>query len=493
MPHTQNLTALALVLAAAVLAGLGMSRLRLPSAAGFILVGIVLGPTGMGLIDRTDSLETLADLGVLMLLFLIGMELRLEAFRRLLPIALGVAMVEIIAAVAFTLTLSQFTTGETTSAIVIGFTLAISSTAVSMKMMEDSGEKQTPAGRLTLAVLVAQDLAVVPLLLVMDALRPGQFTPGIFAFVAVKLVLALMLLVGFIGLLTRVKSFRFPWSETILKDSDIGTLTVIGICFAAATTSGLLGLSPALGAFLGGLAIGHSTLARPARSLAEPIQSILLFFFFLSVGLLIDLNYIVDEFWLILIALAVVAVGKTFANLVILRLFGQPGDVAFPAALFLAPIGEFSFVLATTGAMNGELTPEAHKLAIAVIALSLLVSPLWFVGARRAHGLVTRGITEADSLFRQSYARELFLLRHWSKRAATVAAAAGSQAATRATDFYREQQAKRSTTAGSPGAREPIVTPAPAKDYEPHADAWGDVPSPNPHPEAGFKPPSNEA
>ena len=493
MPHTQNLTALALVLAAAVLCGLGMTRLRLPSAAGFIVVGMVLGPTGFGLVDRSDSIETLADLGVLMLLFLIGMELRLEAFRRLLPLAIGVAIVEIIAALAFTLSLAQFTTGETTSAIVIGFMLAISSTAVATRMMEDSGEKQSAAGRITLAVLVAQDLAVVPLLLIMDAMRPGTWTAGTFAFVGIKLVLTVTLLIGFIGMLTRVKSFRFPWSEEILKDSDIGTLTVIGICFAAAAASGLLGLSPALGAFLGGLAIGHSTLARPARTLAEPVQSILLFFFFISVGLLIDLDYILSELWLIVIALAVVAVGKTFTNLVILRLFGQPGDVAFPAALFLAPIGEFSFVVATTGAANGELTPEAHKLAIVVIALSLLVSPLWFIGARRAHDLVTRGITEADSLFRQSYARELFLLRHWSKRAAAVATVAGTQAAARATDFYREQQAKRSTGAATPGAREPAATPPAPGEYEPHADAWGDVPSPNPHPEAGFKPPSNEA
>ena len=494
MPHTQNLTALALVLAAAVFSGLGMSRMRLPSATGFILVGIVFGPTGFGLIDRSDSIETLADLGVLMLLFIIGMEMRLEAFRRLLPLALGIALTEIIAALAFTLALAQLTQGETTSAIVIGFMLAISSTAVALKMMEDSEEKQSQAGKLTTAVLMAQDLAVVPLLLITNALAPDA-TGAVFLFALVKLALALGLLAGFIGLLTRVKSFRFPYSEAILKDFDIGTLSVIGICFAAATASGLLGLSPALGAFLGGLAVGHSTLARRAVVMAQPVQSILLFTFFLSVGLLIDLDFILRQLWLILIALAVVAVGKTFTNLIILRLFGLPGDVAFPTSLFLAPLGEFSFVIATAGATAGALTPEGHKLAIAVIALSLLVSPLWFIGARRAHDLARRGITEADALFRQSYARELFLLRHWGKRAAafgqqaaTAAASASSQAAARATDYYRDQQARRGTGAGSPGAREPGAATPP----DPHADAWGDVPSPNKHPEAGFKPPSND-
>jgi K+:H+ antiporter len=106
-----------------------------------------------------------------------------------------------------------------------------------------------------------------------------------------------------------------------------------------------------------------------------------------------------------------VTLGKTALNFALLRLARQPGEVAFPAALFLSPVGEFSFVLATAAAGAGALTPEGHKLAIAVIALSLLVSPLWFVGARRAHTLALRGITGADALFRQSYARELELLR----------------------------------------------------------------------------------
>jgi CPA2 family monovalent cation:H+ antiporter-2 len=469
-----------------------MKRLRLPSATGFVLVGIVLGPTGLGLVESSDAIGTLAYLGVLMLLFLIGMEVRLEAFRRLLPLALGAVALAILAALAFTLSLAQFTSGETTSAVVIGFMLAISSTAIATKMMEDAGEKQTPAGRLTLAILVAQNLAVVPLLVVVSALG-SKASNGVLAFTGIKLVLALGLLAGFVGILMRIRSFRFPWSEEILARQDIATLTVLGICFAAAAVSGLLGLSPAPGAFLAGLAVGHSTLARPARPLAGPIRSILLFVFFTSVGLLIDLDFVLRDLWLIVIAVAVVAIGKTFTNLVILRLFGQPGDVAFPSALFLAPIGEFSFVLAIAGAASGALTPEAFKLAMVVIALSLLVSPLWFVGARRAHDLVTRGITEADALFRQSYARELFLLRLWGKRAATVAAAAGTQAASRATDFYREQQARRSTGAATPGAREPLATTTASPEYEPHADAWGDVPSPNPHPEAGFKPPSNEA
>jgi len=292
--HSQDLTALALVLAAAVIAGLIMNRLRLPAVSGFILVGTVLGPTGFALIENSTAIETLADLGVLMLLFILGMELRLQSFRRLLPLAVGVTIAQILVMTGVASLVAQLASGETSSAIVIGFMLAISSTAVGIKMMGESDDAQSPAGKLAVAILVAQDLAVVPLLLIVNALAPHTGAIDT-ALVVGKLFGAGALLIGFIVLLTRVKSFRFPASEFFLKDFDVGTLGVLGICFAAATVSGLLGLSPALGAFLAGLAVGHSTLRRTAQTLAQPVQSILIFIFFLSIGLLIDLHYVLTH------------------------------------------------------------------------------------------------------------------------------------------------------------------------------------------------------
>jgi CPA2 family monovalent cation:H+ antiporter-2 len=188
--------------------------------------------------------------------------------------------------------------------------------------------------------------------------------------------------------LGRVKSFRFPWSEYLLQDFDIGTLGVLGLCFTAAAISGLLGLSPALGAFLGGLAVGHSTLRRGALTMAQPVQSILLFVFFLSIGLLIDLHYLVAQAWVILFALVVVTGGKTFLNWLLLMLAGESFGTAVEASLFLSPVGEFSFVIASAGVAVGVLTEAGHKLAIAVIAMSLLVSPLWFLMARLFHGIL---------------------------------------------------------------------------------------------------------
>jgi len=384
--HTEALAALALLLAAAVICGLVMSRLRLPAAAGFILVGVGLGPSGAGLIETSLPIETMADLGVLMLLFIIGMELRLQAFRKLLPLALGITLVTIAVIVSSLWLFTRFVHGEVLGGVVIGFMLSISSTAVAMKMMAEAEEKNSPAGRMATAILVAQDLAVVPLLLITNGLG-AQVHESIIG-ILWRLALALGLLAGFIALLTRIKSFRFPFDRYLLKDFDVGTLAIVGLCFSAAALSGLIGLSPALGAFLCGLLVGHSTLRRAAESMAAPVQSILLFVFFLSVGLLIDLNYLREQMWVILAALVVVIGGKTFLNWLLLMLAGEPFDLAVQASLFLSPVGEFSFVIASAGLAVGALSAAGHKLAIAVIAMSLLASPIWFLGARLMHKLI---------------------------------------------------------------------------------------------------------
>jgi CPA2 family monovalent cation:H+ antiporter-2 len=271
--------------------------------------------------------------------------------------------------------------GEMLGGTVIGAMLAISSSAVAFKMIEDAGEKDTAAGRLALAILVAQDLAVVPLLLITNDLG-GPMTLGSIWGITWRVALAVGILAGFISLLTKVKSFHVPGSEMLMKDADIGTLGVLGICFACAAASGLLGLSPALGAFLGGLIVGHSTLRRGALERAQPVQSILLFVFFLSVGLLIDLDYLMEHIYVIGAALVVVTGGKTFLNWLLMMLSGERFLVSLKTSLFLSPVGEFSFVMAGAALGVGVLSAEGYKLAIAVIAMSLLVSPIFFVGAR---------------------------------------------------------------------------------------------------------------
>jgi len=382
--HEQNLTALAILLAAAVALGLIMNRVRMPATAGFILVGVGLGPSGLGLIQPDGAIETLAELGVLMLLFIIGMEMRLSAFARALPLALSITLLTIVIITSSVTLFTVIVHGEMLGGAVIGAMLSISSSAVAFKMMEDADEKDTAAGRTALAILIAQDLAVVPLLLITDALGTPMTLVALWS-LCWRVMLALGLLAVGIMVLTKIKSFHVPGSEYLMKDADVGTLGVLGICFLCAALSGLLGLSPALGAFLGGLILGHSTLRRSALTMAQPVQAILLFVFFLSVGLLIDLDYLMQHAFIIGAALLVVTGGKTFLNWLLMMLAGETFLVSLETSLFLSPVGEFSFVIAGAGLTVGALSTEGHKLAIAVIAMSLLATPVWFLFARVFH------------------------------------------------------------------------------------------------------------
>jgi CPA2 family monovalent cation:H+ antiporter-2 len=409
--HAQNLTALAMLLAAAVACGLSMTRLRMPAAAGFILVGMALGPSGAKLIEPDDSIATLAELGVLMLLFIIGMELRLSSFRKSLPLALGITVITILVITSSVTAFAYLVDGEPLGGMVIGMMLAISSSAVAFKMMEDAKEKDTESGRTALAILVAQDLAVVPLLLITNDLGKTMTLATLWG-IGWRVALAVGLLAGFLQVMGKVKSFHVPGSEYLMKDADIGTVGVLGICFTAAAASGLLGLSPALGAFLGGLTVGHSTLRRGALTMAQPVQSILLFVFFLSVGLLIDLEYLREHAFIIAAALVVVTGGKTFLNWLLMMLSGERFLIALKTSLLISPVGEFSFVIAGTGLAVGALSTEGYKLAMAVIAMSLLVSPLFFVFARVFHRRALGRI--------RVMGREIEDIRLWTPRAAVV-------------------------------------------------------------------------
>ncbi|MGB0670614.1 MAG: cation:proton antiporter, partial [Rhodospirillales bacterium] len=261
------------------------------------------------------------------------------------------------------------------------------------------------AGRIAVGVLIAQDLAVVPLLVIVGSLG-GE--GGIGAGLIIKLLLA----VGFlIFLILRLRKKRLELPFQLARGSvELLTLTGLGCCFAAAALAGLLGLSAGFGAFLAGLVIGNSTDREPIMHACHPIQALLLMIFFLSVGLLLDMGYLIDNLPAVLALLCVVTVFKTALNLIILRLMGRPWPEAATASLVLAQIGEFSFLLAITGLGAGVLTNGEDKLIIAVTVLSLALSPLWVMAARRLHGLARPGMLTLGQTARMALEAETAIM-----------------------------------------------------------------------------------
>ena len=355
-------------------------RFKQPAIVGYILAGMILGPSGFGIIEETDAAKTLAELGVLLLLFLIGMELSLRAFKTVYKIAFLVVFIQIVLSVFITSTMGWVMEWTTQQGILLGFVLAVSSTAVTVKVLDDIGELRTQFGRITVGVLIAQDLAVVAMLLIIEALNPNtSFDYSIVWRTAIALAIVAVL----IKFLSRRERMRLPLRSAFGVDREVVPIAALAFCGVCATASGLMGLSTAFGGFLAGLVVGNSSERQIVLRGTRPIQSVLLVVFFLSVGLLIDIKFFFEHLGTLLVVFILATVAKGLINIIALRISGQPWEQSVIAGVTLGQIGEFAFVIASVGLTVGAIDTDGYKIAVAVIALSLMLGPVWVALERR--------------------------------------------------------------------------------------------------------------
>lgn len=396
--HHPELTAAALVALAALMCGVVMTRFRQPAIVGYILAGVVLGPSGLALVSNRDAIGTLAEFGVLMLLFVVGIELDIRRFVQGWRVALFTTAIQIAGSVGTALLLRQALGWSFGLAMVLGFAVAVSSTAVVIKMLESSGDLDKPVGRNVIGILIAQDMAVVPMMLFLGGLE----RKGIVPLDAVKVVFSVVFLVVLFWLLLKQK-LRLRFTERLAKSPELGPLAALAWCFGAATLSGLMDLSPAYGAFLAGVVIGNSPQRETVLKHAAPVQAVLLMVFFLSIGLLLDFKFIWKHLGQVLTLLLMVTLFKTMLNVAALRLLGQDWRNAAFAGVALAQIGEFSFLLAEVGKAGRLITGAETKLVVAVTVLSLVLSPFWLFTMRRLHRVAD---TNLRGLLAALYGRE---------------------------------------------------------------------------------------
>ncbi len=398
----EQLIPLAVVILVALSCGVIFTRLRQPAVIGYILAGLVLGPAGFGLVQNEENIALLADLGVLLLLFVVGMELSLRAFRRIWRIAVATVVLQTLGALFVVWIIGQVMGWPADAVLLLAFVLALSSTAVAVKILEDIGELRTRAGRIAVGILIAQDLAIVPMILLLDLAALGEFS-----FLAVTRIVGsvggLLVLILF---LSRRRRVNLPLPAIVARHPDLTPLLGLVCCFGAATISGLLGLSPAYGAFLAGLTIGNSNLRVGMLDTVMPIQSILMMVFFLSIGLLIDLSLVWANLGVVVVMLLVATVGKTLVNLAVFAALRLPWAQALLTALVLAQVGEFSFLLGSVGFAREIISIEEFRIIITVTALSLAVSPLWMGAARRLHRVAAFQRVSVRYVFRIAFGRE---------------------------------------------------------------------------------------
>ncbi|MBT5498792.1 MAG: cation:proton antiporter, partial [Alphaproteobacteria bacterium] len=397
--------------AAATLCGMAMARLNQPAIVGYILAGVLLGPSGLALVGDRGQIEALAELGVLMLPYIIGMELSVRSFRHMWRIAVFSAGLQILVSLIAVLFLGYALGWPMSHVLLFAFVLALSSTAVGVTMMEDVGALRQRVGRIAVGVLIAQDLAVAPMLIILTGLSGDGFD----FFIVLEICLTVGLLILLIRYLSRRQRFNLPFSNLVLGKVDLRPVAALAWCFAAAALAGLVGISAVFGAFLAGLIVGSSQQRHELFAAAKPIESILLMTFFLSIGLLIDLQFLWDNLGLVLLLWAFVTIFKTALNTAIFRAMGESWRHAFLSSLFLAQIGEFGFILGGVAIDSSIIDSDLYRLVVAVTVLSLITSPIWMNSARRVQHRAARRMDTIGGLLRLVYFREWRFTRRNSR------------------------------------------------------------------------------
>jgi CPA2 family monovalent cation:H+ antiporter-2 len=351
-------------------------RLHLVPIAGFLIAGVVIGPHALGLVEDVELVNTLAEVGVILLLFTIGIEFSLDELSRIRRLLIGGGSLQVGGTIAVVTGLCLAFGVDVRSALFTGCLVALSSTAIVLGLLADRAETDTPHGQGALGILIFQDLAIIAMVLLMPLLggQGGSTVDLLLALgKAIGLVVAVLLLARWAVpiLLERVAATRRP---------ELFLLTVVALCFGTAWVTSLAGVSLALGAFLAGLVVSESPYSTQALSEVLPLRTVFNAAFFVSVGMLLDLGVVVDILPLVLggaVAVLLVKALVTTFSLLALRL---PLRIATGTGLLLAQIGEFSFVLDIAGRQAG-LTPAGlgetgQQAFIASTVLLMLLTPL---------------------------------------------------------------------------------------------------------------------
>ncbi len=373
--HFFDLGAIVLV---ATLAGIFLGWLKQLPMIGYVFAGALLGPQAFGLIESEEQIRFVAELGVILLLFILGMELPLQSFRQsykpALIVAFGIGLLSfaMVFLVGLTLPLS------TEEKITYSFIISLSSTAVAVKLLEAVNLKDKGTGQIVISVLIAQDLIFIPMIMILNAM--GAQREMTFAFIP-KILLAILIFLGLIWYLSRKEKVHLLFHQTVEHYQDLIPVAALSWCFVGAAISEWAQISPGFGAFLSGLIIGNSHSKEKVLHRIEPMQNVLIMVFFLSIGMLIDFNVIANHLILITWLLFGSMIFKTIASILMLKvtLPKERWRCSFVSGLAISQIGEFSFILAATALNQNILTGESYKISIAVISLSLVFSPLWMV------------------------------------------------------------------------------------------------------------------
>jgi len=360
--------------------------LRQPHVVGYLLAGVVLGPHGLAVLTERATLSRLGEFGVLLLLFFIGMETDPRQLAARWRIAFVGTSVQIAVSILAMWGVGTWLGWHWPRIVLIGFVISLSSTALVLNYLRETGQMDAKIGKDALSVLLAQDVAVIPMLIIIDIFADGGIDRSTLTLQAIGAVAAGVLLF-WIG---RGNPIQLRLVGRLKTDSELQIFLAFLLCLGFAFIAEAFELSAALGAFLAGMLLGAARETGWVADRLEPFRIVFVGLFFVSVGLLVKLDFVTEHIVLVLLVTAAVLVGNTLISTLIFRALGDPWRYSLRAAAHLAQIGEFSFVLAAVGQKSRLITTFDYQLSIAVITATLILSPAWVATITRLQRLGRR-------------------------------------------------------------------------------------------------------
>ena len=368
----QSLKDLEILFGLALVTVILFRKLMMPSIIGFLATGILAGPHALGLITSTHEVELMAEIGVVLLLFTIGIEFSLTELMRIRHRVFWGGGSQVLLTILAVFAAGLLFNLPYNQAIFFGFLVSLSSTAILMKLLMDAGEMDSPPGKTALAILIFQDLCVVPLMLLTPFLAG---TGGGWLDMLIMLARA----AGIVLLAHYGTRYAIPWifSQVVkARSRELFILTIIFVGFGTAWLTSLAGLSLALGAFIAGLAISESEYSHQALGDIIPFRDAFMSLFFISVGMLLDLSVFLQKPLLILSLVLAIVIVKSIVATGSILLLGIPARIAIIAGISLSQVGEFSFVLSQAGVKTGLLPNDLYQIFLAASVTTMALTPL---------------------------------------------------------------------------------------------------------------------
>ncbi len=393
MPHATPLISTIVVgLTLAFLLGTLAQRLRFSPLIGYLLAGVLVGPFTPGFVANQALADELAEIGVILLMFGVGLHFSLKDLWAVRTIAIPGALGQMAVATILGMGLAYLMGWPVGAGLVFGVALSVASTVVLLRALQERRLLTTERGRIAVGWLIVEDIAMVFALVLIPAVVPlldgSMERNAAFGFSSTQVLgtvaLTIAKVLAFVAVMVVLGRRLIPWMLHYIAQTGsrelfrLGVLAIaLGFAFGAAK---LFGVSFALGAFFAGMILSESELSQRAAEDTLPLRDAFAVLFFVSVGMLFDPSILVRQFWPVLATVVIITIGKSLAALAIVRAFGHPMSTALTISASLAQIGEFSFILAGLGVALGVLDAQARDLILAGALISILLNPLIFIG-----------------------------------------------------------------------------------------------------------------